>query len=257
MITSQSNSIIKEARRLRAPGAAKRSGAFLVEGIHLVGAALEADWPIEVVLYTQAVLVSDYGRGLVERFDVRSEEVSAQAFESLSGKDNPQGILAIAHRRFGELETQQPFACGAALANPQDPGNVGTILRTLDAVGASAMFLLDGGVDPFHPTAVRAAMGSSFVIPLIEASFAAFDAWRRERGVQLIGSSAHARLDYRQVSPTTPWIVLLGNEQKGLSNGQQLACDAVARLPMHGHSTSLNLAVAAGILLFEYVKPAP
>lgn len=222
-----------------------------------MGAAIEAGWPVDLVLYTQDVLDSDYGRALVERFEGRLEEVSAEVLESLSEKDNPQGILAIAQRRFQKLGTMQPPAYGAALANPQDPGNVGTILRTLDAVGVSAMFLLDGGVDPFHPTAVRAAMGSTFVIPVIEITFSEFDAWRRERGLQLIGSSARALTDYREVNPTPPWVLLLGNEQKGLSEAQQRACDAVARLPMQGHASSLNLAVAAGILLFQYIKPAP
>ena len=95
----------------------------------------------------------------------------------------------------------KPSACGTALASPQDPGNVGTILRTLDAVGGSALYVLDGGVDPFHPTAVRAAMGASFVIPIVETGFAEFDAWRRARGLQLIGSSAHAPTDYREIRP--------------------------------------------------------
>ena len=132
------------------------------------------------------------------------------------------------------------------------PGIVGTILRTLDAVGGSALYVLDGGVDPFHPTAVRAAMGASFVIPIVEAGFGEFDDWRRARGMQLIGSSAHAPTDYRGILPLEPWVLLLGNEQKGLSEVQQKACDVVVRLPMRGHATSLNLAVASGILLFEY-----
>ena len=144
------------------------------------------------------------------------------------------------------------LSCGAALARPQDPGNVGAVLRTLDAVQGSALFLIDGGVDPFHPTAVRAAMGSTFFIPIVETTFDDFDVWRRRQGAQLIGSSAHAALDFRQIQPPPPWIVLLGNEQKGLSTGQQDTCDVMVRLPMRGRASSLNLAVASGILLYAY-----
>ncbi len=119
------------------------------------------------------------------------------------------------------------------------------------------LFVLNRGVDPFHPTAVRAAMGASFQIPMIEARFEEFDAWRRTHGVQLVGSSAHALADYRDIRPRAPWVLFLGSEQKGLSDVQQHACDMVVRLPMRGHGTSLNLAVAAGILLFEYAAISP
>jgi RNA methyltransferase, TrmH family len=254
LITSRNNAIIKEARRLRQEGGRRARPTFLVEGIHLVGAAIEAGWPIEVLLYSEELTISEYGGRLVEQFSGRSEEVSAPLLASVCGKDNPQGILAIAERRSQPLDSLHPAANGAALASPQDPGNVGTILRTLDAVGGSALFVLDGGVDPFHPTAVRAAMGSSFVIPVIEAGFSEFDIWRRGRGLQLIGSSAHSRTDYREIKAIPPWILLLGNEQKGLSASQQMACDVVACLPMRGRATSLNLAVASGILLFEYAN---
>ncbi len=228
-----------------------------MEGIHLVGAAIEARWPIEVLLYSRELLTSPYARDLVEHFSGRAEEVSAEVFESLSNKQNPLGILAIAERRFQDLDLLKVSKCGAAVASPQDPGNLGTILRTLDAVGGSALFVLNKGVDPFHPTAVRAAMGASFEIPIVDASFDEFDGWRRAHGVHLIGSSAHALTDYRDVHPSAPWVLLLGSEQKGLSDIQQHACDVVVRLPMRGHGTSLNLAVAAGILLFEYAAVGP
>ncbi len=138
------------------------------------------------------------------------------------------------------------------MVSPQDPGNVGTVLRTADAVGTNALFLVDGGVDPYHPTCVRASMGTLFWIPVLQSSFSELLAWAHEHGVQLIGTSAHADIGYRNFEPSPPWIVVLGSEQKGLSADQLEACDARVSLPMRGRASSLNIAVAAGILLYEF-----
>src|SRR5574340_949938 len=255
LITSRQNALVKQARTLRRGGGGRSSGFFLIEGIHLVGAALEAGWPLESVLYSADLLTSEYGRQLVSRPASRAEEVSAEVFESIAGKENPQGILGIARRRPVSLDALDVPAYGVALTSPQDPGNLGTVMRTLAAVCGSAVFVLEGGVDPFHRTAVRAAMGASFEIPIVEADFGEFDTWSQSRGVQLIGSSAHASTDYRQVRPVLPWILVLGNEQKGLSGSQQQACDVVVKIPMRGRASSMNLAVAAGILLYGYALP--
>jgi TrmH family RNA methyltransferase len=139
----------------------------------------------------------------------------------------------------------------AALVAPQDPGNLGSILRAIDAVGASGLILLDGGVDPFHPSAMRAGMGSHFVVPIIQAAFKDFRDWAKEDKVHVYGSSAHATLNFREVGYARPAVLLLGSERQGLSEEQQKACDQVVLLPMKGKVTSLNLSVAAGILLYQ------
>jgi TrmH family RNA methyltransferase len=138
-----------------------------------------------------------------------------------------------------------------ALVSPQDPGNLGTILRTLDAVGSDALFLLEGGVDLYHPTCVRASMGTIFWKPIVQASFNEFVNWVKNENIQLIGTSAHAHMYYREFTAgDSPWILLLGSEQKGLSDEQLAACDVTVSMPMRGRVSSLNLAVAAGILLY-------
>lgn len=250
MITSKANPIIRLARSLRQGRGRRASGLFLVEGLQLVGAAVENDWIIDALLYAPELLSSPFGRSLVDRFPGRREEVVAAVFGTLTGKENPQGILAIVRRPQRSLTGLTPSGCAAAIVSPQDPGNVGTVLRTLDAVGGSALYLLDGGVDPYHPTAIRAAMGCTFTVPVTEVSFEDFQLWCRTNGVQLIGSSAHAAMSYREVQAQEPWILLLGSEQKGLSANQQAACESVVSLPMRGGASSLNLAVAAGVLLF-------
>jgi TrmH family RNA methyltransferase len=139
-----------------------------------------------------------------------------------------------------------------ALVSPQDPGNVGTILRSMDAVGTDTLFLLDGGVELYHPTVVRASMGTLFWKPIIQTTFESFREWARAGNLQLIGTSAKASDDYQSLAPQTPWVLVLGNEQKGLSPEQSAACDVTISLPMRGRVSSLNLAVAAGVLLYQF-----
>jgi TrmH family RNA methyltransferase len=226
----------------------------LIEGLQPVGAAVEAGWEIEALLYAPGLVTSAYGQQLLAGYSGRLEAVSEDVIASIAEKDHPQGIIAIGKKRHTPLASIPATGYGAALVSPQDPGNVGTILRTLDAVGGSSLFLLEGGVDAYHPTALRAAMGATFAIPVIEAGFADFLDWCRANGAQLIGTSSSAKRDYRQEVPEPPWMLLLGNEQKGLTQEQMRVCDRLVSLPMRGRISSLNLAVAAGVLLFAYTR---
>ena len=252
LITSLSNPLVKQVRSLRQKKARQESGLFLVEGIHHVGEALEAKWVVESVLYAPDLLISNFARDMIDRLGSKPQPVSAQVMGSLADKENPQGILAIVHQkeaRFSEIESRKSFV---ALVSPQDPGNVGTILRTMDAVGVDALFLLDGGVDVFHPSVVRSSMGTLFWKPIVHASFTDFAFWARAKKVQLIGASAHADVDYHTLVPQSPWVLVLGNEQKGLSLEQTKVCDVTVSLPMKGRVSSLNLSVAAGVLLYAF-----
>jgi len=256
-ITSRSNPVIKSARMLREGKERKRSGKFLVEGILHVGEASAAGWQMDSILYAPELLESEYARNLISGQSakgVRCIPVSAEVLESLAEKENPQGIVAIVSQKFASMESLSPrtIKVAVALVAPQDPGNVGTILRTLDAVGGDSLFLLDGGVDLFHPSVVRASMGAIFWKPVVKATFVDFHAWARQYRCQLIGTSAHADMDYRSVKIDQGMsILVLGNEQKGLSKDQLAACDAAVKIPMRGRASSLNLAVAASVLLFS------
>jgi RNA methyltransferase, TrmH family len=254
LITSLTNPLIKKTRSLHQRKARAETGLFIAEGLHHVGEALEAGWEIDSILYSPDVLTSDFARDLVSRVTSVVQPVSAQVMESLADKDNPQGILAVVHQKLTRLDDLESIRIGAAVVSPQDPGNIGTILRTLDAVGADVLFLLDGGVDPYHPTSVRASMGTIFWKPIIQTSFNEFMDWSRRGGYQQIATSAHATQDYREMKPNAPWILVLGSEQKGLSMEQLKACDLSVSLPMRGRASSLNLAVAAGILLYQFAS---
>ena len=252
VITSLSNPLVKRMRALRQRKERAESGLFAVEGLHHVGEALEAGWEVETILYAPDLLTSGFGSSLLAAHPAALQPVSRQVMESLAGKENPQGILALVRQRRRTLADLEGAQRLVGMVSPQDPGNVGTVLRTLDAVAAHGLLLIDGGVDAYHPTCVRASMGALFWMPVVDASFEAVVEWSRSRGMHRIGSSAHAQQDYRTFRPVEPWLLLLGSEQKGLSEAQLAACERAVSLPMRGRASSLNLAVAAGILLYQF-----
>jgi RNA methyltransferase, TrmH family len=215
LITSLSNPLVKQTRSLRQRKARAASGLFLVEGLHHVGSALEAKWDIETLIYAPDLLTGDYAQSLLgdaERIGLTLQPVSAKVMNSVAEKDNPQGILALVKQKTVSLSDLGTVQSAVALVSPQDPGNVGSILRTIEAVGADMLFILDGGVDLYHPTCVRASMGTLFWKPVVQAGFDEFVTWAKGTGCKLVGTSAHAQTDYGQTSlGTSPWIMVLGS----------------------------------------------
>ena len=151
---------------------------------------------------------------LISRVTPAAQPVSAEVMELLADKENPQGILAVVHQKLTRLDHLESVRIGAAVVSPQDAGNVGTILRTLDAVGADALFLLDGGVDPYHPTSVRASMGTIFWKPIVQTSFDEFMNWSKRGGYRRIATSAHAQQMILNLKPNAPWILVLAVNKK-------------------------------------------
>jgi RNA methyltransferase, TrmH family len=256
-LTNPRNPHIKQARALQQRKVRDETGLFVVEGIRHVGEAVEAKAQVEYICYAPDLLESDFAYKLLDEqmaLGRRCYALAPDVFRSLAEKDNPQGILAVVRQPRTALADLYPdkFSWGVALVAPQDPGNIGTILRTIDAVGASGLLLLDGGADPAHPNAVRASMGAQFWLPVVSASFADFVTWAKSQGYALYGTSAHGSVDYRTIPMyTRPCILLLGSEQKGLLPEQAAVCDQLIRLPMQGRVSSLNLAVAAGVMLYQ------
>lgn len=255
-ITSRANPKIKQARALRQRKERDASGLFLVEGITHVAAAIEAGATVEYICYAPDLLASAFANDLITHATARNipcHPTSAEVFGSLSEKENPTGLIAVVRKPTHNLQLliTNNSSWYVAIVSPQDPGNVGAILRTIDAVGANGLLLLDGGADPFHPNAVRASMGAIFRLPVVSATFGEFRAWAKEHGFNLVGTSARASADYRTAEYKRPLILLLGNEQKGLSPEQAAVCQQMIRLPMQGKVSSLNLAVAAGVMLYQ------
>jgi TrmH family RNA methyltransferase len=254
LISSISNPLIKQARALRQKKARRESGLFLVEGIHHVGEVVEAGWKLESVLYAPDTLTSSFAHDLISRLDFTPQPVTPQVMESLADKDNPQGIIAVVQQRQTKISEIQASGNAVALVLAQDPGNVGTILRTMDAVGVEMLFLLEGGVELYHPSVVRASMGTLFWKSIVQTSFEELVDWAHNGKYQLIATSAHADVAYKEHVPKVPWLLMLGNEQKGLSAENLNACDVTVSLPMVGRVSSLNLSVAAGVLLYQFME---
>jgi TrmH family RNA methyltransferase len=259
LITSTTNSRIKEVRALAQRKQRQTTGLCVVEGLFHIGEAMEAG-AITFLLHAPDQLISDFGRGIIAQAkanEIPVYTVTGDVMTSLADKERPQGLLAVARQRRDYLDNLSPATHPwlVALVAPQDPGNVGAILRTIDAVGASGLLLLDGGVDPYHPASIRASMGTIFRLPVVVAPFVAFASWARGHGYRLVGASAHGRTDYRAAEVyTLPLALLMGSEREGLSEEQTAECDELLRLPMHGRAGSLNLAVATGIFLYTTLE---
>jgi len=263
-LTSRNNPKIKQIRQLLGQRKVRDlTGLFVVEGIRHVGEAIAAHSSVDYICFAPELLTSDFANQLIHeqsQLGIPCFTVDGDTFSSMAGKDNPQGIIAVVRQPRLKLDTLSPnnFPWGVALAAPQDPGNIGTILRTIDAVDACGLILLDDpdnnqySTDPYHPGSVRASMGSIFWYPLISATFSEFLQWVKTKGYKIYGTSAHATKDYRQVEHfDQPLILLMGSEREGLTPSQSEVCDVMLRIPMQGRVTSLNLAIATGLMLYS------
>lgn len=233
-----------------------RTGTFFAEGLRFVGQAVAQNAQIEAVLVVPKTLEHPFGlrlRRQLEQKRVPVWEITPELFLRLFRAEEPQWIGAVIRQRWDPPAclSSAPGLCWVALDQVHSPGNLGTILRTGDAVGASGLILIGDLVDPYDPACVRATMGAIFAQRLVRATPAEFAAWKRQQGFRLVGTSPHAAHDYRAVTYPPQTVLFMGGERKGLSEERQRLCDDLVRIPMVGRSDSLNLAVATGVLLYE------
>ncbi len=254
LITAYSNPLVKHARDLRDRRRRREAGQFLAEGLRILSEAQEAGRLPRTLFFADAghpraaALVR-----AVEANGGEAIETTPDILSKLSGKENPQAIVGI----FDDFEV--PLSAldrsGAAIwlvaERLRDPGNLGTILRTGDAVGAGALILLDESVDPFSVEAVRASMGALFTVPVVRATSAEFLAWLRGGPGTLVGLSLRTTHDYRAADYPSPTFLLTGNEAQGLPEALEAACDIRVKLPMLGKADSLNAAVATAVMAYE------
>lgn len=257
LISSRQNALIKRARRLQQKKYRAREKAFFVEGIRIVLTALEQAAPVEMVIYAPDLLTSDVALQAIEAYRGRGGQVSAvtgDVFQSISTRDNARGLGAIISagvKSPADLVAREDDIF-VAIEDVSDPGNLGTIVRTVDAVGAAGVIVVGQSTDPFHPTALRASMGALFSVPVAVAeSFDSVWPWARQHRLQTIATSAHTELSFWDAGYRLPALLLLGSEGEGLSEEVQAQADLSVAIPMYGVSSSLNLAVAAGLLLYE------
>jgi TrmH family RNA methyltransferase len=255
-ITGFSNPTVKFLRSLRDKKHRRREGKFLAEGLRLLTDAREAKrLPEMLVMATEreAHPLLDALEAEVAAAGGEVVEMDEALLAKVSGKDNPQavcGVFAEPDTSLGWLDrsTAPLWLVAQAL---RDPGNLGTMLRTGDAVGAGGLILIDDCADPFSVEAVRASMGAVFTQGLARAPWSEFLAWLRAGEGQLVAASLRDAQDYRGAPYRAPCFILVGNESRGLPAAYEDACDLRVTLPMRGRADSLNAAIAAAVLAYE------
>ncbi|WP_309714389.1 RNA methyltransferase [Armatimonas sp.] len=231
--------------------------AFFAEGMRFVAAAL-ANPHTEFECAVIAPELATHPFIATLRQQLRAREIPlytipGSLFRRLSIAEEPQGVGIICKQRLQPLGRVSPDAglCWLALDTIRSPGNLGTICRTADAVGAAGLILIGTSIDPFAPQVIRATMGSLFALRLIRTDEASFARWREKHGVTLVGTSPHATTDYHAFAYPERTVLWLGGEREGLGESQLSVCDQVVHIPMVGTADSLNVATATAILLYE------
>jgi TrmH family RNA methyltransferase len=257
IITSKQNETVKTIRSLYDPKGRGASGLFLAEGLRAVIQAMQSNARIERIVYSTEDLVSELGKQTLEQAEVAGIsllEVSSEVMESLSRKEKPQGILAVVQQSWRPLNdlASPPADLWIGLEAIQNPGNLGTILRISDAVGACGLILLENCTDPFDPVAVKASMGSIFTVPIYKSQDADFLTWlQKNPELKVIGTSDRGNKDFARFSYPSDCLLLMGSERHGLSEALLSACTDTVAIPMEGASDSLNVAVATGIIAYQ------
>jgi TrmH family RNA methyltransferase len=235
----------------------EREGAFYVEGIQSVWQAVRNGAEVEAILFAPDLLRSDRTSRAVLEWQEQGRHVvrvSPDAFASIADRDNPSGLGAVVRAQAPTLDRLDvaPGSVFVALDRVEKPGNVGSIIRSVDATGGSAVIVIGDATDPYHPTAVKASMGTLFSVPVTTAGTIedVLD-WANARGLHVVGTSAHADRPCWDTTFELPTLLLFGNEGTGLDPAVLNRVELSVTIPMHGTTTSLNLAVAVGILLYE------
>lgn len=254
MITSTHNPKIQWIRKLQAQSRARREEQLLVaEGVRLCEEALASGWPARTVIYTTDL--SERGVALLDDFAAKGaalEQVSEQVMRSASDTQTPQGILAVLPQR--SLPLPQTLELVFIPDSVRDPGNLGTMLRTAEAAGVSAVLLPPETVDVYAPKVVRAAMGAHFRLPIISLSWNEIKSRIQAAGLRLLVATAGMGTPYTQADLSSPLALVIGSEAEGAGQKAHLLADELVQIPMPGRTESLNAAIAAGILLFESVR---
>lgn len=257
-ITSLANPLVKEIRALQQKKHRDESGLFIAEGQKLVRDAVDGGWPVEMLAYAAA----NAGDAAIGALAARTKaaggtvlEVSAQVLEKITRRENPQSVIGVFRQRLAPEADIGSGGIWVALDRVRDPGNLGTIVRTADSAGLAGVALVGASCDPFGLEAVRATMGSIFHVPLARTSEDGLIAEAKRHRARLIGTHlTAAAIDYRKAGYSPPLILLMGNEQQGLTEKLAAACDALVRIPMRGKADSLNLAVSTGLMIYEALR---
>ncbi len=254
-VTSLTNETVKAARALHMRKAREETGQFLAEGLKIITEAVDQGVAPQVLLFGRAaadhpLLIRAAEATIAAGGDVI--EVTPEILEKISRKDNAQPALAIFQQSFTPLADIDPASngCWVAMQQVRDPGNLGTVVRTVDAAGGGGVILVGDCCDPFSVEGVRATMGSIFAVPIVKVTVEEFIAWRASWPGSVVGTLLTATTDYRDADYISPTLILMGNEAQGLPPDLAAVCDVNVKIPMRGRADSLNLSVATGIMIY-------
>ena len=255
VITSLTNDTVKAVRALHMRKEREATGTFLAEGLKFIGEALDQGRAPRMLLVGQDARphpLLDRAKAETIRAGGEIVVVTHPILEKISRRDNPQTVLGVFDQAYTPLDSLDPTSapCWVALEQVRDPGNLGTIIRTADSAGCGGVVLIGDCVDPFSVEAVRATMGSVFAVAIARCTPQEFLAWRETWPGSVVGTRLDATTDYRSAALQRPCLILMGNEQAGLTDELAGACDVNVKIPMRGRADSLNLAIATGIMAY-------
>jgi TrmH family RNA methyltransferase len=254
-VTAFSNATVKLLRSLREKKARRAEGLFLAEGLRILREARDSGRLPEIVAFSREGAKHPLAAEIIAAAEAAGGdaiETTPDILSKMSGKDNPQMLIGAYRQPDSALERidRKKAPLWIVAQALRDPGNIGTILRTGDAVGAGGLILIDDCADPFSVEAVRASMGALFTQEVATARWPEFIAWLRSGEGQLVGTSLKAMNDYLEAEYHQPCFLLIGNEQQGLPSDYEAECDLLVKIPMAGRADSLNAAMAAAVMAF-------
>ena len=255
VITSLTNDTVKAVRALHMRKERDQTGTFLAEGLKFIGEALDQGRAPRMLLVGEDARphpLLDRAKAETRKAGGDIVVVTHAILEKISRRDNPQTVLGVFDQAYAPLESLIPTSapCWVALEQVRDPGNLGAIIRTADAAGCGGVILIGDCVDPYSVEAVRATMGSVFAVSITKTTAEAFVAWRRSWPGSVVGTRLDATVSHRSAVMQKPVLVLMGNEQAGLTNQLAAVCDVNVKIPMRGRADSLNLAIATGVMVY-------
>ncbi|HSH05935.1 MAG TPA: RNA methyltransferase [Anaerolineae bacterium] len=267
MITSRQNPLIKQLRQLQRKKYRRQTGLYFIEGLRVVLTAIEQNAPIHTIVYAPDLLTSQPAFDMIAQAETNGltcTPITADLFRTISTRDNPRGLGAILHANPTPLDqlTVHPHDIWVALFEAANPGNIGTVLRTMDAMGAAGLLLIgQQATEPFQTDVAKASMGALFTLPVTTLpNWSTAATWAQQQNLHLVATSAHAPHQFWQTDPSPyryPALLLIGSERHGLPPAIQDSAHTAVTIPMHGHSTSLNAAVATALILYELRRQAP
>lgn len=254
-VTSLTNATVKAVRALHLRKARDETGLFVAEGLKIITEAVELGHAPRILMYGQEA----QGHPLLHQAMAAARSAGGEVIEvtqdilaKVSRRDNPQAVVGVFDQVFTPLSGLDPRRAAAfvALHRVRDPGNLGTIVRTADAAGCGAVILVGDCCDPYSVEGVRATMGSIFAVPIVKASEAEFAGWRSGWPGSVVGTLLTATVEHSRADYAKPVLILMGNEQQGLTPDMVALCDVNVKIPMRGRADSLNLSVATGIMIY-------